>query len=146
MQKVCIIIFNMKLFFAPKAFIVKDGKVLVVRESARHDTNAHAGEYSFVGGRIDDGEPWRDGFAREVKEEIGTEVQILRPLFISESFNKVQGEDWHIVRCFFLCEMRSDEIVLSPEHDEYKWIDPANYKTEHCIENEYGAFEAFLKG
>jgi len=135
----------MKLFFAPKAFIVKNGKVLVVRESSTHATNTHGGEYSFIGGRIEDGEPWREGFAREVQEEIGSTVEIKRPLFVSESFNTVQGEEWHIVRCFFLCEMQNDEIALSPEHDDYKWIDPAEYKNEHHIDNEYGAFEAYLK-
>lgn len=134
----------MKLFFAPKAFIVKDGKVLVVRESSSHPTNTHGGEYSCIGGRIEDDEPWLQGFAREVREEIGTSVKVIRPLFVSESFNKVHGDEWHIVRCFFLCELEGDEIVLSPEHDDYKWINPQEYKSQNCIENEFGAFEAYL--
>lgn len=134
-----------KLFFAPKAFIVKNGKVLVLRESAQHPTNTHAGEYSLIGGRINEDEPWLDGFAREVQEEIGTVVQIIRPLFVGESFNDVQGEQWHIVRCFFLCQIKDNNITLSPEHDDYKWIDPHNYLQENIIGNEHGAFTAYLR-
>ena len=136
-----------KLFFAPKAFIVKDNKVLVIRESATHPTNTHAGEYSLIGGRIGDEEPWQDGFAREVKEEIGSTVKIIQPLYVSESFNEVSDEKWHIIRCFFLCELADDQdnqIVLSTEHDHFKWIDPANFQNEGIISNEYGAFEAYL--
>ncbi|MFA6098587.1 MAG: NUDIX domain-containing protein [Patescibacteria group bacterium] len=134
-----------KLFFAPKAFIVKNGKVLVLRESATHPTNTHAGEYSLIGGRIEPNEPWEKGFAREVNEEIGATFKILKPLWVSESFNEVQKEKWHIVRCFFLCKMEDQPIKLSGEHDQFKWIDPVNYKNENLIPNEYGVFEAYLE-
>lgn len=136
---------NTTLFFAPKAFIVKNGKVLVLRESTTHPTNTHAGEYSLIGGRIEFDEPWEEGFQRELNEEIGAPVKVVKPLWVSESFNEVQGEKWHIVRCFFLCTMDNQKIKLSGEHDHYKWIDPANYKNEHLIENEYGVFESYLK-
>jgi len=134
-----------KLFFAPKAFIVKNNKVLVVRESHSHPTNTRAGEYSLIGGRIHDNEPWREGFKREVQEEIGIDIKIGPPLFVSESYNQVNNEKWHIVRCFFICEMLDNNIKLSKEHDDFKWIDPVNYLAENLIDNLYDVFKAYLK-
>jgi ADP-ribose pyrophosphatase YjhB (NUDIX family) len=134
-----------KLFFAPKAFIIKNKRLLVLRESPKDTTRTHSGEYSLIGGRIDDNEPWHDGFMREVREEIGADITIIKPLYVSESFNNIHDERWHIVRCFFLCSMAGDTIMLSGEHDDYKWIDPANYRNEKIINNEYGAFEAYLQ-
>ena len=135
---------SVKLFFAPKAFIVKNNKVLVLRESASNPTNTRAGEYSLIGGRIHDDEPWRDGFKREVREEIGVDIKIGQPLFVSESYNKVNNEQWHIIRCFFMCEMPNDNIKLSKEHDDFKWIDPANYLNENLIDNLHDVFKAYL--
>ncbi|MBU0598274.1 NUDIX domain-containing protein [Patescibacteria group bacterium] len=134
-----------KLFFAPKAFIIKDGKVLVVRESTTHPTNTHAGEYSLIGGRIKDDEPWQGGFKREVSEEIGADIKIGQPIYVSESYNEVNGEHWHIVRCFFLCQIKNNEIRLNKEHDDFKWIDPKNYKHENLIYNLHAVFEEYLK-
>jgi len=135
---------SFKLFFAPKAFIVKNNKVLVVRESSSHPTNTRAGEYSLIGGRINDDEPWQQGFIREVQEEIGSAIKIGKPLFVSESFNKVNGEHWHIVRCFFLCEIKEDNIKLSAEHDDFKWINPIDFNKENVVDNEHGAFKNYL--
>jgi len=136
---------NTKLFFAPKAFIVKDNKVLIVRESASDPTNTRAGEYSLIGGRINDDEPWQEGFMREVQEEIGAAIKIDKPLFVSESFNKVNGQRWHIVRCFFLCTIKGEDIKLSQEHDDFKWINPSDYSKENIVDNEHGAFVNYLK-
>jgi hypothetical protein len=39
-----------KLFVATKAFIIRDGKVLIVRESLRYDEGANADKFDVPGG------------------------------------------------------------------------------------------------
>lgn len=131
-----------KLFVATKALIVKDGKVLMLREKTSTD-GTQTGKYSTVGGRVQPGERFDEGLMREVKEECGLDIQIGQPLFVQEWRPNVRDEQWQIVAIFFICEPASDDVVLGDEHDHHKWIDPQNYKNEGLIENLFPVFEAF---
>ena len=109
---------------AMKAIIVNDGKILLLRESAKHDTNTKAGKYQFPGGRIDPGEPFAEGLRREVKEETGMEVEIGEPFYIGEWFPVIKGVPHHIVAVFLVCKPSTTEVVISEEHDAYEWVGP----------------------
>lgn len=109
---------------AMKAIIVNDGKILLLRESAEHDTNTKAGKYQFPGGRIDPGEPFADGLRREIKEETGMEVEIGEPFYVGEWFPVIKGAPHHIVAVFLICKPSTTEVVISEEHDAYEWADP----------------------
>lgn len=61
-----------KLFFAQKAFIVRDQTVLLVRKSA--DDPNQPGKWEVPGGRMEFGEEVDDHLRREVREEVGLEV------------------------------------------------------------------------
>lgn len=134
-----------KLFVATKAFIVKDGKVLVLKESAGHPEGANEGRLDVVGGRIQLGEKLHDALAREVREETALTVEVGTAFFVNEWFPVVHGAPYHIVGIFFECTPETDAIRLSNEHDEYKWIEPENYAAEDLIPNLRAAFEAYLK-
>ena len=109
---------------ACKAVIVKNGKVLVLRE-ASYDEATQVGRYGFPGGRLNPGEPFLDGLQREVREETGLVVSIGKPIFIGEWFPVIKEVKNQIVAIFFVCEPITDVVTLSEEHDEYKWINLA---------------------
>ena len=134
-----------KLFVATKALITNKGKILVIRESNKYKDGSQAGKFDVIGGRLEPGEKFNESLMREVKEETGLSVNITKPFFVNEAYPKVREEQWQIVRIFFECSCESDTVQLSEDHDEYKWIDPANYKNENLIENLYPVFEAYLK-
>lgn len=134
-----------KLFVATKAFIVHEGKVLLVRESTKYEEGANAGKFDVVGGRVKPGQRFDESLRREIKEEVGLEVQIGRPFFVNEWRPVVKGEQWQIVGVFFECAADSRAITLSTDHDEYAWIDPEEYKKYPLIGNLHPAFEAYLK-
>ncbi|MFH1648987.1 MAG: NUDIX hydrolase [Candidatus Woesearchaeota archaeon] len=134
-----------RFFLATKAFIVKDGKVLVIRESAKYDVGTKVGKYDNPGGRLQPGEHHDEALRREVEEETGLDIKINKPIFVNESWPEVKGEQWQIVRIFFECEVTGGTLKLSDDHDDVKWIDPKNYKNETIIENLYPVFEAWLK-
>jgi 8-oxo-dGTP pyrophosphatase MutT (NUDIX family) len=69
-----------QLFFAQKAFIVKDGMVLLVRKSA--DDPDQAGKWEVPGGRMEFGEDVDEHIKREVREEVGLELMPGRPFYI----------------------------------------------------------------
>jgi 8-oxo-dGTP diphosphatase len=83
-----------KLFIATKAFVVKGGKVLIVRESSKYDEGTNAAKFDVVGGRLKPGERFDENLRREVKEETGLDIQIGKPFFVNEwrPVMRVKGE------------------------------------------------------
>ena len=134
-----------KLFLAIKAFIVHNGKVLIVRESPKNPVGTNPNKYDVVGGRLEPGERFDECLMREIKEETGLSVVIKQPFVVNEWRPVVRGEHWQIVGVFFECVAESDAVQLSTDHDDYKWIDPKDYKKYPLIENLNPVFEAYLR-
>lgn len=102
-----------------KAFIVREGRLLVVRES---DT----GYWELPGGRIDVGEEWRphaDVLAREIGEELGPGLGVA----ISDravTWVRQRPEDGvYQVLIGRPCRLVDGEPSLSAEHGELAWVD-----------------------
>jgi 8-oxo-dGTP diphosphatase len=133
-----------KLFVATKAFIVHEGKILILRESGSYAVGTNTGLYDLPGGRLEPGERFNDALKREVLEETGLEVEIGRPVAVNEWRPVVRGEPWQIVGIFFECKATTSHVVVSADHDEYKWIEPADYLNYPIIDNLKPVFEAFL--
>jgi 8-oxo-dGTP diphosphatase len=134
-----------KLFAATKAFIVHDGKILILRESSKYADGSNSGRYDVPGGRIKPGQRFDESLLREIKEETGLSVTIGRPFFVNEWRPVVKGEQWQIIGTFFECLAGSDKVKLSEDHDDYLWIKPEDYRKYELIENLRPAFQAYLE-
>ncbi len=64
-----------KLFIATKAFILYDGKVLILCESGSYIDGSNQGRYDLPGGRLVPGERFDNALKREILEETGLENQ-----------------------------------------------------------------------
>lgn len=117
---------------AMKAVIVKDGKVLILREAATYGEGTQRGRYHVPGGRLELGENFEQGLKREVMEETGLQVEIVDPLYVGEWRPIIKNVQNQIVAVFFICEPTTDEISLSTEHDDYLWIKPEE-RTQYDI-------------
>lgn len=137
-------VMEVKIWVATKAFLINDGKVLLLRESSKYCDGTNASRYDVVGGRVEPGQRFDESLIREIKEETGLEVKIGRPFYVGEWRPMVRGEQWQIVATFFECKSESDQVKLSEDHDEYLWIDPKDYNKYNLIPNLLGAFEAYL--
>lgn len=134
-----------KLFVAMKAFIVHNGKVLILRESARYEDGSRLGKYDVVGGRIKPGQHFKESLLREIQEETGSSVTVGKPFFVNEWRPVVKGDQWHIVGTFFECQAHSADVQLSQDHDTAVWINPKEHKNYNLIESLHLAFEAYLE-
>ena len=127
-----------------KAFVVHDGRVLILRESPKDAERTDVGRYDVVGGRVKPGQRFDESLLREIHEETGLTVKIGKPFHVDEWRPVVRGEPWQIVATFFECSAESDAVTLSDEHDDYRWIDPQAYRSYPLIENLLLAFGAYL--
>ncbi len=103
-----------------KAFIVRDGRALLVRE-------ADSGFWELPGGRIDVGEEW-DGhdriLAREIAEELGAAFRV-EATDVAVTWTRRRPSDG--VFQFIVgrvCHHAEGEPVLSAEHDALAWLGP----------------------
>jgi 8-oxo-dGTP diphosphatase len=120
---------------AAKAAIVNHaGEVLIVREAKTGENNTQVGRWGLVGGRLDPGEPFFDGLAREVAEETGLKVEAGKPLYLGEWQPVIKGVPHQIVAIFMLCKAKTTDVRLSDEHDEYAWINPAKRHEYNMME------------
>lgn len=133
-----------KIFVATKAFIVHNGKVLLLKESSKYNDGSNAGKFDVVGGRVEPGQRFDESLLREIKEETGLNIKIGRPFFVNEWRPNVRGEQWQIVGTFFECLSESNDVKLSSDHSEFVWINPKDYKNYKLIDNLIPAFESFL--
>lgn len=112
---------------AAKAVIINDeGKVLLVREGKHYTEGTQLNKYGIPGGRLDPGESYEDGLRREVKEETGLEVEILDPIYVGEWRPIIREVPHQIIAIFTVCKAKTTDVKLSEEHDNFKWVDPAN--------------------
>ncbi len=118
----------MKLFIGAKALIERDGKILLIREAA-YDEGTNLGKWDVPGGRIEPHEPILVGLAREVMEESGLNIVPQHVLTVEETFPIIKGEACHIIRVYYLATTNSSEVVLSPDHNEYQWVDEVPLST-----------------
>jgi len=110
-------------FVGQKAFIEKDGEVLVLNDPDEG--------LDFPGGRIDEGEiNLADSMKREVMEEVGLEIEVGKP-FVTW-FNAFPDSHSLAGKKVFLigyrCKYLSGEVKLSHEHNKFKWVSKENYK------------------
>ena len=106
-----------KFQVATKAIIRgQDNKYLVLCKSHLEDINPN--EIDIPGGRLKFGEDATDGLKREIKEELGLEVEILKPLRV---WNLVK-DDMHLVGITFLASYSGGQIILSEEHCNFNWV------------------------
>lgn len=110
-------------------FIIKDKarKTLILKMPKN---SSMAGFYDFPGGRIKENEklvPFSKIIKRELHEELGnkinlkikeTPVAIARHEYISKNTNKKKYIFW----VFFEAIMKSGEVKISSEHEDYNWV------------------------
>lgn len=101
--------------------VVNDGRVLVMRRIIK-DENLEIWE--FPSGTPEFGETPAETAKREVKEETSLEVEEKGLFGVGSCTYFLHGKHYHEIVIAYLFEAKNDEVKLSFEHVEYKWITP----------------------
>lgn len=127
-----------------KAFLVRDGRLLLVRE-------AEGDQYwELPGGRIEVGEESSSPVAvlrRELSEELGPslEVEVERPIATWVRLPEPPRRTDFVFLVGFLCRHKRGEIVLSAEHVEFRWVTRSDCATVHLAPGYAAALEQFWR-
>ncbi len=112
---------NKPLGVAGKAVIRKDGRFLLIQRSP--SSRFDPGRWELPGGKIDHGEDLVEAVKREVREEVGIEISVGRPI---KTWHFFKDPFW-VTGVTFLCDYVSGEVRLSREHSAFVWTDIGGY-------------------
>ena len=133
-----------KYFTATKAFLKRDGKVLILRESGDYKDGSNNAYYDVPGGRTNPDEELSDALRREIFEESGLGFTSPAPFYESVIQIPRREDIWEIRRIYYACDAEDGDVVLSSDHDNFQWIDPAQYAAANIIPDLKDVFEAYL--
>ena len=142
-----------KLYFAQKGFIIKDGRVLLIKKDERDPHQP--GKWEVPGGRIKFGEDVGEHLKREIYEEVGLNVSVGRPFHVWQWQNKVMDGDIEIKRQIIavarICQYISGNVSFSGNvkddflDGEFCWVNPKEILGYNVIENMIPCIKDFLK-
>jgi 8-oxo-dGTP diphosphatase len=98
-----------------------DGKYLVLRRSP--DKDFASGAWECITGRVDQGEGFPEAVRREVREELGVEVQVDFIVGLAHFYRGEEKAENEMVGVQFCGTIENPEdIRRSDEHAEHRWI------------------------
>ena len=100
----------------------RTGKVLMQWRSEKKDFCGGIWEYTT--GRLNQFEEPEAGLRRELMEESGIEVEIIKPISIYHIFRGEKIAENELVGIIYWVKTDAEEIKLSEEHTDYKWVEP----------------------
>jgi len=111
-------------FYAGIAALIttpENKRYLLLRRSEQKDFAR--GAWECVTGRVDQGEGFEDALHREVREELGVEVQVEHILGTTHFYRGDPIPENELVGVIYLCALPDPcSICISPEHSEYRWL------------------------
>ncbi len=120
--------------------IIENNKVLLNKEKKEHGSDM----WMFPGGMVEDFDiPLEETCRREVKEEMGIDVKIIKPLQ-TRMVHRIGVEGSLAILVHFLAE-RIGEINPGPQTIEWGWHDIDNLPSD-CAPNVYEVIKDYKKG
>lgn len=107
----------MKTIRVVAAIIIEKGKVLATQRGYGEFKDG----WEFPGGKIELGEIPEAAIVREIKEELDTEIEVMKLLDTVE----YDYPQFHLSMDCFICKIKSGDLVLK-EHEAAKWLPKEN--------------------
>lgn len=118
------------------AIIEYEGKVLVCQRSASMKVPL---KWEFPGGKLEEGEDQENGLKREIKEELGLQIEIQYPLSPIDHYYESTN-----FRLFpFVCKLIGGKMSIL-EHEQAIWLSPWQLRGLDWVEADKPVVEEFL--
>ncbi|MEN2975124.1 MAG: NUDIX hydrolase [Candidatus Caldarchaeales archaeon] len=103
------------------ALIISGSQLLLIKRAFQPS----AGKWSIPGGVVELGEKVEEAVKREVREEVGIEIEDLQLLGVYDSIVRDENGDikYHYIIIDYLAKPKSTSVTPSKEVVEYKWVD-----------------------
>lgn len=98
------------------AAVIKAGDLYLACRRASH--KSLAGKWEFPGGKVETSETDETALAREIREELGTEVTVEQ--LVETTFSSASGTS--IEMASYLCRLISERPTQSSDHDKLLWL------------------------
>ena len=114
-----------KLNVRAAGVMIHNGKILVHK-------NVNSDHYALIGGRVEIGENSSDTVKREIKEELGKDIEITGYISTIENFFEMEGSKYHEIMFVHKIEFTNEEDkkieytmknVEGRDYLQYEWID-----------------------
>lgn len=109
--------------------LIENGKVLLIKR--RH--MPEKGKWAIPGGRIEDDETVEECLRREMKEEIGVDVD---PIKLFGVYSKPERDPRHIISLVYIVKRKGGELRAGSDAAELQWFDLSNLPEELAFDHE----------
>lgn len=107
---------NVRFHITVKGIVILDNKILLLKR-VKPSTDG-LGFWELPGGGLEYGETPNQALIRELKEETGLDIVVIKPAY---TFTKIR-KDYQTVGIGFLCIPKNDHVRLSDEHTDYCFV------------------------
>ena len=130
-------------FLGVGALIVDGQRILLCRRGKP----PYVGQWSLPGGLVELGEPVVEALHREVREETGLEVSILR---FFEVYERITGDkegrtEYHFVLLDYLCRVESGTLEAGDDAADVRWFAAAELASLEITPGSLPVIERALK-
>ena len=99
------------------AIVINDKKEILFTKRSMDD-DFLPGFWDIPGGGIEYGETAQEGLKRELKEECGIDIEVIKPVGVnSYIMHEIQR-----IEITFLSKAKNTDVKLDHEHSEFKWL------------------------
>lgn len=94
-----------------------EGRILLAQKRATSSQPLH---WEFPGGKVEENETQSEALAREIKEELGLDIEVNS--FFAKAEGEIKGREIHLYT--YDCKPLTDQPILH-EHNAIQWLFPA---------------------
>lgn len=125
------------------ALIMNDKNETLLQKRGKNSRN-QVGYWSKPGGKVEFSETVEDAIRREIKEELGIDIELIRSLGFMDHVMKEEGQHWLSIN-YLAKIVRGEPKNMEPDkHDEVRWFSLDNLP-ENLTQTTSEAIEEYLK-